>query len=239
MRLQRPPLLPSIFTLIGICILCGLGTWQIQRLAWKTEILGALEQAQSISHAPTVLSPQIAELAAVENNAALIRYVFVEGTWLHDKEVAIGPRTWKGKTGYHIVTPLMLADGGTVLVNRGWVPEDKKLIAARAESRTKSPARIMGMFHRPSKPNFLTPPNAPAKEEWYSINLEDLTAARDLKNIAPLVLYAHLDTAHPPWPLAEALAWNPPNNHAQYAAFWLTMAGILAVIFALRFVIRR
>lgn len=232
--IRRPPFWAGFFTLLGVCILCGLGTWQLQRLEWKTEILAALESAKQRSGVPLFLSPQIDELSKAAHETDLIRYVFVEGRWLHDKEIAIGPRTWNGKPGYHILTPLRLDDGGILLVNRGWVPQDKKDKA----SHVNNSARIMGMLRRPPPPNPFTPANNPDKNDWYRIDLAQIAAARNLESLAPLVLYIHLDTDHPEWPMTEALEWKPPNDHLQYAVFWFAMAAILVVVFGLRFLIR-
>lgn len=226
---RKIPFWATLLTLCGVVVLCGLGTWQLQRLEWKREILTALGAAEKISAAPTLSYQQILDRTA-QPDVELIRYVFLQGKWIN-KEIAVGPRTWKGETGYHILAPLQLKDG-VVLVNRGWVPQDKNDDASRP--KTPKQARVMGLLRRPEKPGIFTPENRPEKEEWYYINLQELGEALDTE-LAPLVLYTHLDTAHPEWPLAEALNRRPENSHLQYAIFWFTMAGGLVVIYFLRF----
>jgi surfeit locus 1 family protein len=238
MRLRKPPFWASFFTLLGFVLLCSLGTWQVHRLEWKNALITKLEEASRRSAVETLSFKEIEKLASAvrsQKDSSLVRYVFVEGQWLHDKEIAIGPRTWKGETGYHILTPLRMEDG-ILLINRGWVPQDKKQPEQRPESLRQQHARIMGMLRYPPVPNIFTPANQIEKNEWYQINLDEIAAARKLADLAPIVLYTHLDTAGISLPVAAALEWRPPNNHAQYAAFWFSMAAILLVIFALRFV---
>lgn len=234
---MKPPLWATVLTLCGFLVLCALGIWQVQRLQWKTEILQALQTAETISAAPDLSHEDIATLAANPDDLALIRYVFVHGRWRHDKEIAVGPRTWQGKPGFHIITPLQLEGGGTVLVNRGWVPLDKKLSASRPESLVPADQGLaMGLLRRPESPSVFTPANNPASEEWYRINPAQMAKARGLEDVAPLVLYARLDGGSASLPVKDALHWRPNNNHLGYALFWFTMAALLLVIFYLRFI---
>ncbi len=236
---MKLPFWATTLTVLGIMFLCGLGYWQLQRLEWKTELLAALDAAKQKSAAPTLFYEQINNLAKTADDTALIRYVFLEGRWLHDKEIAVGPRTWKGKPGYHILTPMALKGGGTALVNRGWVPIDKKLAAQRPESLPgPKKGMAMGLLRRPGKPSYFTPANNPQKDEWYFIDLQQMAEARDLKKLAPLVLYARLDRNKADLPVKEALEWRPNNNHRAYAIFWFTLAAALAVIYCLRFLKR-
>jgi len=233
---MKIPLLATFLTICGIIVLCSLGTWQLQRLEWKTGILNALEAAKQRSAAPTLTIEEIAALAANPDDTALIRNVFLRGRWLHGKEIALGPRTWKGKTGFHILTPMELESGGVALVNRGWVPADKKDAAQRPESLVPAEdAMAMGILRRPGKASFFVPDNAPQSEQWYNIDLEQMAKARGFDSLAPLVLYASLDRGTAELPVKEALEWKPNNDHLAYALFWFTMAAAMAVIYYLRF----
>ena len=37
---------PALTTLAALCVLLGLGVWQVPRLAWKTELLAAIDQVE-------------------------------------------------------------------------------------------------------------------------------------------------------------------------------------------------
>ncbi len=233
--MRKPPVMATVLTLASIVILCGLGIWQVKRLHWKEGILHQLAVAESMSSAPLLTYNDVMARAG-EDDLKLIRNVSLRGRWLNGSEVLIAPRTWQEKAGYHLLTPLALDGGGTVLVNRGWLPEDKKDPASRPETIVNTPeVDVMGMLRHPERANIFVPQNVPGENEWFRIDLAQIAAARHIEKLAPLVLYAKLETGNPDLPVKEALVWHPPNNHASYAFFWFSMAGILAVVYGLRF----
>lgn len=237
--MRKPPLLATVLTLASIIILCSLGTWQVQRLHWKQGILHALAVAETMNSTPLMSYDDIAARAAGDDNMKLIRYVSLHGRWLNEKEVLVAPRTWQEKAGYHLLTPLALDGGGVILVNRGWIPAEKKKPASRPETLAATEVDVMGMLRRPERANFFVPQNVPEKNEWYRIDPAQIAAARHIEKMTPLVFYAKLETGNPELPVKEALVWHPPNNHASYAFFWFSMVGILAVVYCFRFLRKR
>src|SRR5690606_25199030 len=95
--------------------LVALGWWQLERQAWKSELLADL--ARRAASAP---------LTVVDDPAGLHDFtrVRVSGRWLADRSFVLHPRTLNGRSGGHLVTPLALEGGGVVLVLRGWVERD-------------------------------------------------------------------------------------------------------------------
>jgi len=98
----RPTLWPTLFTLPALVVLLGLGTWQVDRLYWKRDLI---ETRVSRSSAPAIQAPdRIDDFAAMA-----FRKVRVAGVFLHDKEMYLGARTMRGNVGYQVVTPLRRA----------------------------------------------------------------------------------------------------------------------------------
>ena len=100
-----------------MAVLIGLGTWQLQRLQWKNNLIELFEARIS---APEITVP--------DTNVILddVRYrrLDIEGKFFHKKEIFLTGRTYEGNAGFHVVTPLELEDGRIILINRGWVSED-------------------------------------------------------------------------------------------------------------------
>lgn len=97
-----------------------LGWWQLDRAAEKTALQRV--QAEQAALPPLAQAEMPREAAAV---APLVqRRARIEGRWLADATVALENRPMAGRTGFYIVTPLILADGSMVLVQRGWLPRD-------------------------------------------------------------------------------------------------------------------
>ncbi len=227
-------MLPLILTLIGIIILCALGTWQLQRLAWKTNILDSID-AQYDSRAQEDL---LIEPSVLESNFDFKRALLV-GKWVYENQIQLGPRTHDGQIGYFIITPFDLIDGGILIVNRGWVPLDWPI--EQDSAQMNNAAFITGLIKRPPRPNMFTAKNSPEKNQWVHLDVKDIQNAFTLES--PVYDYVMLleselpDENTNPWPKPIAKASKPRlnNNHLQYALFWFTMAGILAVIYVLRF----
>ncbi len=227
MTLKRPPWLATILTLAALIVLCGLGTWQIKRLHWKQGIIKDLHAAYDTGALPPLSYEDLKDLAVGQ---MMFARGTVQGQYDMARTALVEPRTWQGRPGYHILTPLKITGGGTILINRGWIPlADKNSVPVPPGFVT-----ISGLLRRPPPPGPLTPANGGG--HWFSIDIAAMTG--DAADAVPLVLYAETESGVgvAPLPVREALSWEPANNHAQYAVFWFSMAGILLVIFFLRFV---
>lgn len=142
----------------------GLGTWQVFRLGWKTELLAILEDR--LIRPPLPLPPRIDPTAIKDFD---YRRVHARGRFLHDKEMLIGPRIRDGQNGYFVVTPLEREGGAsTVLVNRGWVPKKFERKEDRSkEALPQGEVLVEGLLREPWTKNFFTPDNNPEKGEFY------------------------------------------------------------------------
>ncbi len=210
-----------------------LGTWQVKRLAWKTDILNEINEARETDPATRELNLHYLQ------NSALIEKQFIRGhirgQYRHSLEIMIGPRTHKGIKGYHVITPFSLIDGGTILVNRGWVPEEKKDQNERSNSLTPGIISVYGMARLPEKPNMFVPDNNPDSGNWYSINIKQIAQHTQLKDVAPYIFYAEKSGASRRYPIPQDSTWEPPNNHLYYAIFWYSMGLVLFIMYLLRF----
>lgn len=228
--MRRPPLLPTVLTLISIVFLCALGSWQVQRLHWKEGVLAKLDQADHEKNPPLLSYAGISRMAASGDDFAAAQ---LKGRFTGGPEMLLGMRTWQGRTGYHALAVLDMP-GGAVLVNRGWVPADAKKAPLISPS---GPVTVKGILHRAERANPFVPANNPAENAWYRWDLAQMAQAAGVKNLAPLVLYEQSESGpQTDYPVRKALHWELPNNHLGYAGFWFGMAGVMAVIYWLRFV---
>ena len=154
----------------------GLGTWQIQRLGWKTDLISRFEDRLVLP--PLPLPPRI-DPAAIKDFD--YRRVTATGRLRHDQEMLIGPRILDGEDGYLVITPLEReGKGSTILVNRGWIRKDKRSQRVRAaRSGAALPTgevTIEGLLREPWKKNMFTPDNKPEKGEFYFPDVEQMAA---------------------------------------------------------------
>lgn len=98
-----------------------LGTWQVRRLEWKTKLIASCESRLAYKPVPLPKSftPEMCENWEY-------RRVILKGRFLHDEEMFVGPRVRNGQKGYILFTPFIRKDTGQkVLIERGWVSEEK------------------------------------------------------------------------------------------------------------------
>jgi surfeit locus 1 family protein len=97
-----------------------LGLWQLDRAAQKRALHALIEQRAA--------QPPLEEdaLAGTRETATHQHYraVRLRGRWRADKTVFLDNRQMDGRPGFIVITPLALADGSAVVVQRGWVPRD-------------------------------------------------------------------------------------------------------------------
>jgi surfeit locus 1 family protein len=232
-RRRRGFLVPTIFTLVGLALLIGLGVWQLERKAWKEALIDAL--ARRMDAAPTPLPPpeRWASLDAAHDEFTRVTF---HAVFENDREALVfaGASAFRpdtSGTGYWVFTPARLADGARVVVNRGFVPEANKDPATRAAGLIKEPVDIVGVLRWPEHAGLFTPAGEPARNLWFARDHLAIAAARDLGNVAPF--YVEQEAPAPPGGLPQPgkLVVNLPNNHLQYAITWFALAVVLIAVF--------
>lgn len=147
----------------------ALGTWQVVRLGWKTELIARFEDR--LIRTPLPLPPRMDPSAIKDFD---YRRVYTTGRLRHDQEMLIGPRIRDGNNGYLVVTPLERDGASTVLVNRGWIPKTLKRHANRKEGLPQGHVLVEGLLREPWKKNIFTPDNKPEKGEFYFPDVQQM-----------------------------------------------------------------
>ena len=223
----RPLVLPALLTLGMGAILIGLGVWQLQRLAWKTAIIARIEARTS---APAEALPPAAAWPALRPDAYEYRHVALEGTFDHGKEALVFRGTAAGP-GFFVLTPLRLATGGTVIVNRGFVPSDRASPASRAQGALAGRVHVVGLMRGPEPRNAFTPADDPATGHYFTRDPGLIAAHFGLADAAPFSIDADATPVPGGLPRGGATELAIPNNHLSYALTWFGLALGLAGVF--------
>jgi len=109
-----PRLVPSIAVALLLPLLIGLGFWQLDRATQKRVLLDA--RASRGEDRPLNTLPQ-----ELETSAWRFRRVELGGRFDAVHTLFLDNRTYRGVAGYHVLSPLRLDDGRSVLVDRGWI----------------------------------------------------------------------------------------------------------------------
>ncbi|WP_112801537.1 SURF1 family protein [Rhizobium sp. SYY.PMSO] len=205
--------------LLLTALLVGLGTWQVERLHWKLDLIARVDARV---HAPAVPAPGPAQWAGINAENAEYRHVQASGTFLNDKETQVYASTELGP-GYWVLTPLKLADGTIIIVNRGFVPTGKRNPSTRPEGQIET-ATVTGLLRISEPKGTLLRSNVPAEERWYSRDVAAIAEVRGLRNAAPYFIDAD-DTKNPGGlPVGGLTQITFHNSHLVYAITWYGLA---------------
>lgn len=206
--------------LLLTALLVGLGVWQIKRLSWKLDLIARVEARV---HAPPQAAPGPAEWPRIDAAGYEYRHVEATGTFLNDKEAQVYASTVLGP-GYWVLTPLRETDGTIVIVNRGFVPTDRRNPATRQDGELSGEAKVVGLLRIDEPKGTLLRSNVPAAERWYSRDVGAIAQTRGLRNVAPYFIDAD-DTKTPGgMPVGGLTQIVFPNNHLVYAITWFGLA---------------
>lgn len=222
-----------------IAALVSLGVWQVERLSWKQDLIARVDQRV---HADPVPAPERPEWGKVARSADEYRHVTAEGILQNDKETLIYASTTIG-AGYWVITPLKLADGTSTLINRGFVPTDKRDPATRSEGQITSPVKITGLLRITEPKGTLIKSNDPANDRWYSRDVAAIADRRNVADVAPYFIDADATPNPSGLPVGGLTQIAFPNNHLVYATTWFALAimaaGLLAFVARSEFRARR
>lgn len=210
--------------LLLVALVCGaLGVWQVQRRAWKLDLIARVE---SRIHAAAVEAPAAGEWPRVSAARDAYRRVQARGVYLPGHDTPVQAATTLGG-GHWVLSPLRRDDGSIVLVNRGFLPGGRSALDAPAAAPPAGPVTVTGLL-RVSEPGgaFLRA-NDPARQRYTSRDVVLIAEARGLGAVAPYFIDA--DAAAAPMPGAPVggltvVAFR--NPHAVYALTWFTLAAM-------------
>ncbi len=217
----RPLLWPTITMMPIVLFSLSLGVWQMERRAWKRDILDRIETNQAA--APLTLD----ELLKGDPLRFEYGRVKLAGTFLHDKEFYLAARSLKDKVGMQVVTPLRADDGTIVLYDRGWIPSEKKDPATRSQGQVTGAVPLIGVVRRSQVQRQFAPDNVPDKNVWFHVDVPLMRSMAGGKPDPRLdAFFLEADAAPNPGglPIGGQTHLDIPNDHLQYAITWFLIA---------------
>lgn len=222
-----------VVLMVALAIVCAwLGTWQLERLSEKEALIAAVD---SRLNATPIAVPPAASWPSLDTDALNFQPVSLQGAFRYNQTVTVftslvGGRGKASGPGYWVVTPFVLADGGTVFVNRGFIPQEMQEAAVTDGEADETPVTITGLLRPGEKAGFMTPePNMSDRIDWVR-DPQRLAAMVDpaLAPIAPF--YVDLPAGAPgELPQGGETVVEFPNNHLGYAYTWFGFA-IVAIV---------
>ncbi|NUS20361.1 MAG: SURF1 family protein [Mesorhizobium sp.] len=220
-------LLLVLLGFLGVLVFLGLGVWQLERRVWKLDLIARVDQR---IHAPVADAPGPPDWSGFSAPDYEYRHVRVTGSFADGANTLVQAVTELGG-GYWVLTPMRSDGGFTVLVNRGFVPQDRKAEFQQESGGLSSPTVVDGLL-RISEPGggFLRS-NDPAADRWYSRDVAAIAKARGLADVAPYFIDAGVSRAES-WPRGGLTVVTFRNSHLVYALTWFALAVMLAMALA-------
>ena len=232
MNRWRSLLAPGLASLVALGILIGLGTWQFQRMTWKADLIAQIDARSRGDPGPIVPEERWSSWRAGDDQ---FRRVRVTGRFLHEHEAPVHglapAERGSPVQGFYLFTPLRLANGAVVMVNRGFVPTGMRDPATRPGSQPSGEVTVTGLVRAPEEPSWFTPENVPAQNRWFTRDPGAIAAARGLDRAAPFYVEAGAAPSPSGWPRGGQTRLDLPNNHLHYALTWYGIALTLLGVF--------
>lgn len=220
---------PTVGAAMGLAVLIGLGTWQLQRKAWKEGIIAKIETR--VLAPPADLVPLLT--ASQPDNDLEYTHVRVRGRYLHDKERYVYAPQQTG-LGWHVLTPLATDSGPVVWINRGFVPDERRAPETRKDGLVDGEVTVTGLLREPRTGAF-TPANDVARNIWHWADIAGLTASAFTARPSVLPAVVEADASETPpggLPQGGVTRLKIPNRHLEYALTWYGLAATLIGVFA-------
>ncbi|KAF8349678.1 mitochondrial protein required for respiration [Amanita rubescens] len=212
----------------------ALGTWQLQRLKWKINLIDELEEKLQLR--PVPLPPKV-NLSVIPEFA--FRKVMLNGKWDHAHTMLVGPRVREGVHGMHVVTPLIRENGSTILVDRGFVSNER--IADLAFRNEPGGVSILGMLRTSQRCNLFTPKNEPENGKWYWSDVPAMAsyAGGDAAGVQEVfveqIFEGHAGEAHTKLskgvPIGRPPTVDLRNTHLSYVITWYSLSALTSFMF--------
>ncbi|WP_430304835.1 SURF1 family protein [Rhizobium sp. 0TCS1.26] len=223
-RTARRPVAFAVAMAGFFLVFVGLGSWQVQRLFWKLDLI---ERVDARVHAEAVPAPGPSTWPGIDAANDEYRRVSVTGRLLNDKETLVQAVTERG-AGFWVLTPLLTADGTTILINRGFIPPDRRDPSSRSHGLAESEVTISGLLRISEPGGAFLRLNDPEGDRWYSRDVTAIAQSRGLTNVAPYFIDADATPNPGSYPVGGLTVIAFRNSHLVYALTWYALAAMSA-----------
>jgi surfeit locus 1 family protein len=206
-----------ILCLFGSLLFLGLGAWQVERRAWKLDMI---ERVDARVNAPPVAAP----FRSIDPRADEYRRVRVTGMFLHGRETLVDALTEQG-AGFWVMTPLQTSDG-MILVNRGFVPPERKSLSKRLAGQRPGIVTVTGLLRLSEPGGRFLQPNRPTQGRFYSRDVAEIAKLRGLSPAVPYFIDADATPNPGGYPIGGLTVVTFRNMHLAYALTWFALAGL-------------
>jgi surfeit locus 1 family protein len=244
---RRGLLVPILFVLPGLAVLIGLGAWQLERKAWKEQLIATL--TQRLAQAPADLPPPEAWASLEPISHEFRRVAFPAEFVLSEQPENREARVYTSGTalrddikspGYFAFAPARLIGGSVVVINRGYVADARPTAQTKPIAEITGVADLVGVMRWPEPPGWFVSLHNTSQDLWFARDHVSMAAVKGWGAVAPF--YIELQSPEPlggvPKP-AGRIKVNLPNNHMQYALTWFGLAAALLAVFAAWVLARR
>lgn len=213
----------AAFMLLGIALLTGLGIWQIERRAWKLDLI---QRVDDRIHAVPVAAPGPAAWPHLDRPTDEYRRVRAMGRF-GKTNVLVQAVTELGG-GFWVMTPLRTDSGFTVLVNRGFVSAEQRAAEPGGPTAPDGEVTVTGLLRVTEPKGGFLRNNDPAASRWYSRDVAAIAADLNVADAAPYFIDADAALDGPGQPHGGLTVVTFPNNHLVYIVTWFSLALMLA-----------
>jgi surfeit locus 1 family protein len=232
--------LPGLVAALALGILLSLGTWQLSRLAWKQ---GLVAQVEERSTAPAIPLSGREGWGRMSPERDEYRRVTVTGRFRHEGEAYLyhvagdSRQADRGRPqgqGYFVMTPLVTAGGDTVIVNRGFVPTERRDPATRTAGQVEGEMTVTGLVRYPETRGAFAAPDDPARRLFYTRDLVAMARVMGVnaRMTAPFSIDAEDSAVPGGLPRGGETRLTFANRHLEYALTWFGLALTLIGVFA-------
>lgn len=221
-RTTRSRLILSGIMILLAVVFASLGAWQVQRLFWKLDLIARVDARV---HSEAMPAPPASEWADISAAKDEYRHVTANGRFDHSKAVTVQAVTELG-AGFWVVTPLVRDDGSAILINRGFVPADRRDPVSRAAGDPSGPVRVTGLLRITEPGGGFLRSNDPAAGRWYSRDVTAIAKAQGLANAAPYFIDADATPNPGGLPVGGLTVVSFRNSHLVYALTWFALAAM-------------
>lgn len=222
-----PGFWPTLATLAVLPVLVGLGNWQLQRAVWKQ---GLIDEHAALGKQA---AHSIAEVLGQGVDSAY-RPVYASGRYDLAQQLLLDNRLYHGVAGYHVLTPLRMGGGATVLVNRGWLPVGASRSRLPDLPGPEGEIHLRGRIARLPEKIFRLDSAEEVHEGWpqviQHIDFNDIESRLGVA-VLPAVVLLDKDDEHGFTREWKAVYSTMPDKHRAYAMQWFTLAAVLMLIY--------